>query len=126
MIRNNHGWGLKEMLFLTALLLFFLLVIAVLVNNLYSGLEKNNQTTTPKNNYTYKQVEENLKEASQKYIKKIKEEKELVSSEELLKENIIELEKLTSGNDICEGYVKIENKVYTPYISCVHYKTEGY
>ncbi len=127
MIRNNQGWGLKEMLFLSALLLFFVLLIAVLVNNLYSGLEKDNLNSNTTKSNTYEQVEKNLSEAAKRYYKIHKSEvKELIVSDMLLEEKYIDMKKLTVDNDICEGYVIISENTFIPYISCAEYETEGY
>lgn len=131
MLKNNNGWGLKEMLILSAILLFFLLLVSILINNLYKGLEKNewknNPPSTNTKTYTYKEVEENLKDAALKYYKNHKEESlNIILSDFLMEQDYLTISKMTSKNDICEGYVLIEEEKLTSYISCSNYKTEGY
>ena len=56
-MKNNHGWGLGEMLLFIALLLFFLLVATFYVLRLYGGLAHNNQSVeieSAVNEYLYK------------------------------------------------------------------------
>ncbi len=123
MLWNNHGWGLREMLFLCAILLFFVLIVAVLVSQLYGNLERN--TRDNEKNSSYAHVETLLKNAARKYVKKTNDTSSIILSDDLISE-YISLEDLTVNNDICEGYVVYENNTYTPYISCAHYETEGY
>ncbi len=56
-MKNNHGWGLGEMLLLIAMLLFFLLVATFYVLRLYGGLANKNQSVeieSAVNEYLYK------------------------------------------------------------------------
>ena len=117
MLRNNHGWGLKEMLFLSAILLFFVLLIAVLVGQLYENVGNENSNA-------YKKVEQNLLRAARRYYKD--QESEYVSSDELVLEDYLSLKDLTVNDDICEGYVIMSEKSFESYISCKYYETEGY
>jgi len=129
MILNNKGWGLKEMLFFSAILFFCLLVVVFLINNLYSSIEENmstnNHQTSSENNY--EKVERNLAQAAKRYYKIHKDEiGEIIISDELIEENYLTVEKMTVDNDICEGYVLIEDNEYSPFITCASYETEGY
>ena len=117
MFRNNHGWGLKEMLFLSAILLFFVLLVAVLVGQLYG----NTGNETPN---AYQKVEQNLLKAARRYYKD--NEGNYVTSDELVLEDYLSLKDLTVDDDICEGYVIMDGNDYDAYISCNHYETEGY
>lgn len=117
MFRNNHGWGLKEMLFLSAILLFFVLLIAVLVGQLYGNV--GNETPS-----AYQKVEQNLVKAARRYYKD--NESNYVTSDELVLEDYLSLKDLTVDDDICEGYVMIDGNTYDAYITCEHYETEGY
>lgn len=124
MLLNNQGWSLKEMLFLTSILLVAMLVVVFLINGLYNNLESSNKSNHESKTYTYQEIENNLKDAAKKYYKK--ESINLITSEDLLEMKYIDLKKLTSSNDICEGYVLVEEKEFFPFITCSKYETEGY
>ena len=97
MILDNHGWSLKEMLFIMAILLFFVFLVAALINNLYSGF-------TPDTNTTYTKVELNMKNAGRNYYSTHKNEiNDLITSDLLLLEDYLTLSDLTVNNDICEA-----------------------
>ena len=56
---TNHGWGLREMIFLSAVIFFFVIIAAVMVNNLYSDLnlsQNNDSSSTSSNGYTYQDM----------------------------------------------------------------------
>jgi len=124
MIRNNHGWSLKEMLFLTSILVLAMLVVVVLVNSLYNSLEGTKSSEEKPKSYSYQEVEKNLSDAAKRYYKK--EESNLITSDDLMENKYIDIKKLTAGSDICEGYVLVEEKEFTPFITCTNYETEGY
>ena len=124
---NNHGWGLSEMIILCCILVGFLLLVVVLVNQLYSGLEEIN---IKDNNYgySYKEIENNLKNAAKKYYQK-NNTLVMITTEDLLLEEYITSDKLTpnESTEPCIGYVNvIDNKTFEPYISCENYETVGY
>lgn len=126
-INNNHGWSLKEMLIFCSILIGFLLLIVVLVNNLYSGVKQLNNEPIETQGYSYKEIEKNLKEAAKKYFEKNK-EIDIISSDDLLIEEYITEEKLIpkAENNPCSGYVNKTNQSLEPFISCEKYETEGY
>jgi len=127
MKQNNHGWSLKEMLFLSGVLLFFVLLVAFLVNHLYSGLSMDNQLETKNQALNYTQVENNLKQAGIRFYHQHKNEvNDLITSRLLLEKNYITQESLTVGTDVCEGYVLYQNQSFRSFIHCEHYQTEGY
>ena len=129
---NNHGWGLKEMLFFSAILLFFVLLVSVLINSLYSQLDlsNNGSSSTPSsstnNGYTYKDIETNLKIAARRYIKNhADDDSEILTSDELIENKYLTSRQLKTGNKTTEGYVKITDE-YEAFIHCNNYETEGY
>ena len=128
MFKNNQGWGLREMLFFSGILLLAVIVVAILVNTLYNDLSSSlPNNASDKNASTYEQVEENLANAAKRYYRAHQEEAgDLIVSEDLIEENYITVQKLTVNNDICDGYVLVEDDVFTPYITCTNYETEGY
>ena len=125
---NNHGWGLQEMIILCCILVGFLLLIVVFVNQLYTGLEKAEVENNENYGYSYKDIESNLKNAAKNYYRKNK-SLVIITSEELLLEEYITSSKLTPlhSSEPCIGYVNvIDNNNFESYISCEDYETEGY
>ena len=128
MPKNNQGWGLREMLFFSGILLLAVIVVAILVNTLYNDLSSSLPNSDDnKTGSTYEQVEENLVNAAKRYYRAHKDEAgDLIVSEDLIAEGYITVQKLTVNNDICDGYVLVDDEVFTPYITCTNYETEGY
>lgn len=116
------------MLIFCAILIGFLLVVVILVNKLYSGLEKQQSNIATKNNY--QNIETKLKKAAQKYYQEIDDDTiTVISSDELLEEKYLTNQQLTPPNSKipCTGYVIVKLKdSFIPYISCQDYETEGY
>ena len=125
---NNHGWGLQEMIILCCILIGFLILVVVLVNQLYSGVEQMEYENSEKYGYSYKEIEKNLENAAKRYYRK-NNTLVLITSEELLLEDYITSNKLTPLNksEPCIGYVNVlDDKTFETYISCEEYETEGY
>ena len=128
MIRNNHGWGLKEMLFFSAIILFFVILAVVLINNMYEGLSSINPSTPepPKmKEKSYQDIEQILRSAAKKYVIKTRDTSNLIISDELLSGHYITIEELSLKEDTCTGYV-IKDENYAAYITCDNYETQGY
>ncbi len=124
-MKNKAGWGLAQMLVLCGILIAFLLLIVILVNQLYSGLES---IYSDKNGYEYEQIERNVEESSKKYFQKHK-DKSYVDSDELILESFLSRDELMPYNkeNPCIGYtIKEKEAVLKTYISCEDYETEGY
>lgn len=121
---NNQGWGLREMLLLCAILLFCVLLVATLINNLYEGLASGNNNTTSSNAYT--KVERSLASAARIYSRRYEVSNNLIISEDLLDVGYITEEELMVEDDVCTGYVLVNEDKFTPFISCQNYETEGY
>ena len=69
-------------------------------------------------------MEQNLLKAARRYYKD--NEGNYVTSDELVLEDYLSLKDLTVDDDICEGYVMMDENDYDAYITCEHYETEGY
>ncbi len=124
MALNKNGWGLREMIFICAILIFLVVLVAVMINYLYEGVSANNPSNKT-NSYT--QIENNLKIAAERYYRHLDEENiNLIISEDLLMEGYLTEAKMTADNDICTGYVLVNKNTFTPYILCAYYETEGY
>jgi len=111
---NNNGWGIKAMLLLTSVLVFFFCLsiyfIYILYNSLDLSLGLNDEYI---NNESYAYYEENMIEAAEEYIGDI--ELALDNNVIISLETLIELD-----------YIDVKNKKLKSYISCDNYETKGY
>ncbi len=124
---NNRGWGLSEMIILCCILGSFLILVVVLVNQLYSGIEQL-EAENERYGYSYQEIENNLENAAKSYYRK-NNSAVLIMSDDLLLEDYITSIKLTPVNssEPCIGYVTVsEDKTFDAYISCENYETVGY
>lgn len=79
MLKNKHGWGLKEMLILSGILMLFLVIAIYYIYTLYQSLDME----VASNNYT--ELEEKLEYNANIYLKDYY-DKNLVVQELLLQE----------------------------------------
>ena len=135
MYLNNKGWGLKEMILLSCVILVAVFVAAIMINNLYKDLDMNingNNTSNTSNSCEnkdekYATIERNLLSAARKYARENElEDEEIIDSDTLIDEGYLTLSKMTNEDDTCEGYVTKQNSSYKAYISCESYETKGY
>ena len=73
----------------------------------------------------YIKLETKLSKATLKYNKKYGYEDEVISSDTLKKLGFLKDLKDIYGDE-CQGYIKIDNLIYIPYVKCNEYQTEGY
>ena len=119
---NKRGWGLSEMIVLCCILIGFLLLVVVLVNKLYSDVEEMTTTNSERYGYSYKEIENNLKEAAKNSYEKNK-DCVMIMTDYLTSSKLTPLNK----TEPCIGYVTVENKnTFKAYISCEEYETDGY
>lgn len=149
---NNHGWGMREMIIYTCILLFFLLIAAYFVNALYNSLDadlKKSKEKTYDNSPTiverepekvidysiYSNYEKQMDVAAKNYV---------INNYEALETNIatVDLQELVDADYIeqlydqissekCIGYSNVwDNELgeyeVDSYIRCSNYVTEGY
>lgn len=123
---NNHGWGMRQMIWLTSGLLIALIVAIYFISVLFNSLDIKGV------NNSYFDLETKLENAAIRYvsdndidINNIKK----ISLSTLKNEGYIEDFRDEEGN-YCGGYVKasyVGNVLdYEAYISCNNYETEGY
>ena len=128
---TNHGWGLREMIFLSAVILFFVIVAAIMVSNLYSDLNLSSDNNSGSNSnssseYTYTEIEQHLSDAARRYYRTHSDDgSAIVISEDLVELNYLRSSQLETDNDTCEGYAVIADD-FKAYITCSYYETEGY
>jgi len=131
MIRNQHGWGLREMIILSAILLSFLLVAIFFIVRLYNGLTKDGTINTPiVKKYTYSEIESNVLTAALDYYNEYYdgESNVTITTDRLKKRGFITTNELKpeSENKSCRGYVFFGDNEPSVYIQCESYETDGY
>ena len=151
---NNHGWGMREMIIYTCILLLLLLFVSYSVNSFYKEMETSKQNVVNNNygsdyddkdeesnvsnniNYIYYHNKEDLiKKATLNYLNNYSYNLDSnimnVSLDTLI--NLGYIQKIYDQNNInsCSGYSNVyedENGEYIikSYINCGNYVTEGY
>ena len=117
---NNHGWGLRDMIIFSSIIIIALALVYMLISNLYKELEG------PQETESYQNIEKNLVNAAKKYFSiRIHSDSNMVVSEGLIDEKLISEKKLSLNGDVCTGYV-LKEETLKAYISCNNYETEGY
>lgn len=116
---NNHGWGLREQLIISASLLIALLLVSSLIFALYNRLDVEKGSK-------YFTLEEKLKIASVKYVSENNVKNEgYITLKELKENDYIDIFQDSNYND-CDGYVIYKDSDYKSYISCEFYKTKNF
>ncbi len=136
---NNHGWGLREMLVLSSILLCFLLVAIIMVMRLYNNLEDSIDldkvdNTKKIDEVYYHNLEYQVQNAGVKYFNNVGVDVSVgevnVSLDKLIDLGYITRFKDDITGNYCDGYVKIyiEDEILNidGYINCDNYRTEGY
>lgn len=151
---NNHGWGMRDMIIYTCVLILFLLLAAYLIMALYDNIsiEEKPSNNSPKvetpveeeqkpseiiivDYEYYKDKETSLKLATYNYLNDIKPEMTensiKIELNTLVEKQYIEKIFDASGAKTCEAYSKAYLNEYgeyivSPYIKCENYTTEGY
>ena len=114
MLKNKHGWGLKEMLILSGILMLFLVIAIYYIYTLYQSLDME----VASNNYT--ELEEKLELDSTG----------VTITRSLLRTYDLDVDLEDNKGRACSGYV-IAKKSHgeeqiDAYISCPDYTTDGY
>ena len=154
MMLNNHGWGMRDMIIYTCILLLFLLFVAYSVSSLYDFLSKPTENITDNQQPVddtpdekeeespiivdieyYENVEKRLKNATLDYFEKNPTDLSI----DILKLDLTTLVDLgyidkiydQTGEKLCVGYTNTyqdvdKDYIVEAYISCDNYITEGY
>ena len=125
---NKHGWGLKEMLVLSGILVLFLIIAIYYIFTLYQ--EMGREVTA---SYYY-DLENDLVESAKVYVKDYYDQdlnsEGVTITRSILRAYDLDVSLKDSNNKACSGYV-IADKThgeehYKAYISCPNYTTDGY
>lgn len=114
---NKHGWGLKEMIIMAAVLIVFLIAAFYCISLIYGNFSATEATV-------YIELENELAYAARDYVED-GHDSTFISLNTLMEEGYI-----ASFDDFqldpCDGYVIHDNGEYISYISCKKFKTRGY
>lgn len=124
---NKHGWGLREMLILSGILIIFLGVSIYLTYVLYNSFNKE-----MKNNYDT--LESNLKHQASVYLDDYYDDDltsdKITITRSVLRSYDLDTELKDKNNKDCSGYVIAYKTMgithIDPYIKCEKYESKGY
>ncbi len=125
---NKHGWGLKEMLVLSGILLLFLIIAIFYISSLYQELDLE---TTSK---YYHDLERELENSASVYLNDYYDgdlsSDEITITRSTLRAYDLDVDLQDQNGHVCSGYV-IASKTHgeesiDAYISCPNYTTDGY
>lgn len=148
---DNRGWGLREMLIYSSILLLFLLIASFRMSALYNDInstkdepetfveEKNSSEkgSSEKSSYDlkyYYDYEDKMIQATREYLK-MHEYNVEVQTLKIDLSTLIDLDLIDKlydkdSNVRCEGYVMVtfesDKDVIKPYLMCDDYVTKGY
>ena len=125
---NNKGWGLGSFIIFICIFMFSILLVAVLANKNGIGPDSENIMKTDNELIEqYHNYEQLVKEASIRYQE---ENYPYISDGDSFNVNINRLDIPNEIQKKCSGYAIVEKKeevyIYSPYIKCGNYSTEGY
>ena len=151
---DNNGWGYRDMIIYTCIILFALIFVAISISSFYDGMVEDlntNKNSTPivssddEEEYDfdedvildedyYKSQENILKDATLQYVMKysydLSDDILIVSMDTLISLNFMEQIYDQTGNYKCNGYSNVylngDDYGIVPYLSCNNYVTSGY
>lgn len=125
---NKHGWGLKEMLILSGILILFLIIAIYYIFTFYQEMGREVTTTY------FHDLENNLEDSARIYVEdyydgNLKSEG-ITITRSILRAYDLDVELRDKNGNACSGYViasRTQGKdYYQAYISCSEYTTNGY
>ena len=125
---NKHGWGLREMLVLSGILILFLIVAIYYIYSLYNGISEEVSLSH------YYGLEDKLENQAIIYINDYYDSNltsdYITISRSVLRAYDLDISLFDNYGDACSGYVvanKSKGIINTQgYIKCKNYMTEGY
>jgi len=128
MVLNKNGWGLKEMLILSGVLLIFLIVSIYFIISMYNNFNNDVMATN------YEALEEKLEKQARIYLNDYYDEiltnDYITITRNVLKSYNLDVVLEDNKGNSCSGYV-MANKTHAKvevnaYIKCDDYQTNGY
>lgn len=125
---NKHGWGLREMLFLSGILILFLFVAIYYIYTLYDSF---NEEVSVKEYYDMEdKLEENVRIYINDYYEADLTSEKVIIDRSTLRYHDLDVSLLDSNGDACSGYAVVNKSRgivnVEAYIKCNNYMTEGY
>ncbi len=124
MILNKRGWGLREMLIWSGILLVFLIIAIYYIYNLYSSIDQELLTNT------YTNLENNLERQADIYLENYYDgeltDDNMTITKSVLKSYDLDISLKDDDGNLCSGYVMANKNEVKGYISCRDYTTDGY
>lgn len=125
---NKHGWGLREMLVLSGIIILFLLIAIYFIYVFYYGFNKEYRASY------YQELENNLQDQAEVYLNEYYENnltsEKLTITKDVLESNHLNINLVDKNDHACSGYAlayKTHGKIsIEPYIKCPKYETTGY
>ncbi len=121
---NKKGWGLREMLVLSAVLIIFLMVAIYYIYRLYGDLNRDLN-----NNYYYDleaKLEGQARVYIDDYLTQDLDNNYLTITRGNLRNYNLDVELKDKDGKACSGYVKANKDEINGYIKCEDYETDGY
>lgn len=109
---DKKGWGTREMIAISGILFFLLLIVTYNIYVFYHNIDSSHYYT----------LESNLIDAAREYSEKSGNNKGQISSDYLISNGYLDPLYDVEGRK-CEGHVVFENDDYQAYLSCENYQT---
>lgn len=125
---NKNGWGLKEMLLYSGIIVLFFLVAIYYIVSMYKEID------IPVSEVSYQDLEKQLEDNTLIYLNDyytgFLDSDGIIINRSVLKANNLDVALIDSNNNACSGYV-YANKTHgvigvKAYIKCKGYTTNGY
>jgi len=142
---NNHGWGMRDMIIYSCIILLFLLIATYYIRTFYKGLSNASNTVVEKNKEEepikkqdinlYKNYELRMDTAAINFVYKnygdLNRSIASINLSDMTSKGYIEPLYDQLDNSLCVGYSNVwdsEDGVLhsSSYVRCTHYKTDGY
>lgn len=127
---NNRGWGLREMLSLSAILIFFFCLAIYFIYLMYSSLELDLNSSEYVELKQYEALEGKLEESTKEYLEDLNfsyNSEIIIYANDLASAEYIDKIKDPNTNELCDAYVKVDGiSNIKAYMKCDKYTTEGY
>ncbi len=142
---NNHGWGMRDMIIYSCIILLFLLIATFYIRTFYKGISNASNTVVENNNNDtknktidyniYRNYEQRMNSAAINYVYKYYGDLDRsiasINLSDLTSKGYIEPLHDQKDNTVCVGYSNVwdteDNVLHaSSYIRCTSYKTDGY
>lgn len=135
MLINNHGWGLREMIIYSSIILIALFLIVCFSSKLMTDVFVGDDSSS--RSFIYSSLENSIRMATFEYMKKNYREEMGVGTITVTTANLVQYSFLKpkdfvmKNKDRCYGYALVkknidESLIVEPYIQCDSYETINY